>query len=126
MSSPAPRVYEAQARSSDTFGRVLASARNHHYVVDGPVHNGCPGEAVTPSEVFLSGVACCGVELIQVIARDQQVPLRSVHTTIVGTMDPAHPVRPDVTLFNRVDITFTLGGVSQEQAETLVGAFKKR
>jgi hypothetical protein len=31
------REYEAKAASMDTFGRVLCSARNHHFVVDGPV-----------------------------------------------------------------------------------------
>ena len=59
-----------QARSTDTFGRVLLSARDQHFVVDGPVQNGCPGEAVTPGEIFLAGVAACGVELVQVFARE--------------------------------------------------------
>ncbi len=61
--------YDVQALSTDIFGRVLCSARNHHFVVDGPVQNGCPGEAITPAEMFLGGVAACGVELMQVIAR---------------------------------------------------------
>ena len=39
------REYAAQAASTDTFGRVLCSARDHHFVVDGPVQNGCLGEA---------------------------------------------------------------------------------
>ena len=67
---PAPRHYEVRASSAPTFGRVLCSARNHHFVVDGPVQNGCPGEALTPPELFLSAVAACGVELLHVIARD--------------------------------------------------------
>jgi hypothetical protein len=41
------RQYELQARSTETFGRVLCSARTHHFVVDGPIQNGCPGEAIT-------------------------------------------------------------------------------
>jgi hypothetical protein len=71
------RQYELQARSTETFGRVLCSARTHHFVVDGPLLNGCPGEAITPGELFLSGVATCGVELVQVLARAQQVPLQT-------------------------------------------------
>ena len=43
------RRYEVEARSTDTFGRVLCACRNHHFVADGPVQNGCPGEAVTPA-----------------------------------------------------------------------------
>jgi len=61
------REYAAQAASTDAFGRVLTSARNHHFVVDGPVQNGCPGEAITPDELFLASVASCGVELVQVL-----------------------------------------------------------
>ena len=50
-------------------------ASDQDFVVDGPVQNGCPGEAITPGEIFLAGVAC-GVELLQVTARVQNVPLR--------------------------------------------------
>src|SRR5919199_1853827 len=58
MSDPATlRRYVAHARSTDTFGRVLCSTRDQHFVVDGPVQNGCPGEAVTPGELFLSAAA---------------------------------------------------------------------
>ncbi|HEY7779060.1 MAG TPA: OsmC family protein [Ktedonobacterales bacterium] len=126
MAQPAVRQYDVAARSTDIFGRVLASVRDHHYIVDGPVHNGCPGEEVTPSELFLSAVASCGVELLQTIARAQSIPLTTVSVAIRGTMDPAHPVRPDVNLFNAVHLQFHLGGVTQDQAETLIDAFRHR
>lgn len=126
MTAPAPRVYEAHARSTDTFGRVLCNARDQHFVVDGPVQNGCPGEAVTPAEAFLAGVAACGVELLQVLAQAQQAPLRAARVAIQGVNDPAHPVRPDVNLFNSVHLTFTLSGVSKEQGQALIAAFKRR
>jgi uncharacterized OsmC-like protein len=120
------REYAVQAASTNTFGRVLTSARNHHIVVDGPVQNGCPGEAITPAELFLAGVATCGVELVQVIAKNDGVPLRSVAVSIHGVMDRAKPVRPDVTLFNSVSLHFLMKGVSDQQARTLVEAFKGR
>jgi uncharacterized OsmC-like protein len=123
---PAVRRYETSARSTDTFGRVLCSTRAHHYVVDGPVQNGCPGEAVTPAELFLTGVASCGVELMQVLARAQEVPLRAVAATVRGEMDPANPVRPDVSLFNAVRVRFELHGVTEEQGARLVESFKRR
>src|SRR6266702_3730123 len=95
MTQPAEvRRYQTRARSTDTFGRVLCSARDQHLIVDGPVQNGCPGEAVTPAELFLSGVAACGVELIHVLAKGLDVPLRSVSATIDATQDPSAPVRP--------------------------------
>jgi uncharacterized OsmC-like protein len=75
MPQPDLRSYEVEARSTETFGRVACRTRNHHLVVDGPVQNGCPGEEVTPAELFLMGVAACGVELLQVIARAESIPL---------------------------------------------------
>jgi organic hydroperoxide reductase OsmC/OhrA len=120
------RQYEVQAQSTNTFGRVLCSARNHHFVVDGPVQNDCPGEEITPGELFLAGVAACGVELIQVLARQQNLSLAAAHVTISGVLDRSQPVRPDVTLFNSVRLEFHFKGVSQEQGVHLVETFKGR
>src|ERR671934_1463259 len=126
QAAPEVRRYQTRARSTDTFGRVLVSARDQHLIVDGPVQNGCPGEAITPAEMFLSGVAACGVELIQVLAKQQNVPLKSVSAAIEATQDPSAPVRPDVNLFNSVRVSLALGGVSQEQGRDLVERFKRR
>jgi len=120
------RVVEVAAESTSTFGRVLASARQHHFVIDGPVQNGCPGEALTPPEAFLAGVATCAVELLEVIARDESVPLQAVSAQITGVIDRDHPVRTDLTLFNSVRLGLTVRGPTQEQAEALVEAFKQR
>lgn len=120
------RQYEVTAASTETFGRVLCGARNHHFIVDGPEQNGCPGEEVTPAEIFLAGVACCGVELIQVLAKQGEVPVKAINVKIRGTMDRSKPVRPDVTLFNSVRLDFQLRGPSHEQARQLVEAFKGR
>lgn len=120
------RRYDVDARSTDTFGRVLCACRQHHFVVDGPVQNGCPGEAVTPAELFLSGVAACGVELLQVLAKAGGVPLKAARVAIEGLMDRANPVRPDVSLFNSVRLRFDLEGVTPEQGSQLVTDFKGR
>jgi uncharacterized OsmC-like protein len=127
MSEPATlRRYAAHARSTDTFGRVLCSTRDQHFVVDGPVQNGCPGEAVTPGELFLSAVASCGVELVEVFARQEEVPLRSIAVAISGDFDLDDPVRSDVTVFRSVRLAFSLDGPSEQQAEALVKRFKGR
>ena len=126
MAATDVRRYAAQARSTDTFGRVLCSARDQHFVADGPVQNGCPGEALSPGELFLAGVASCGVELVQVIAAEQNVPVRAVSATIEGVMDRGQPVRSDVTLFNRVRLQFHLQGVTEEQGARLIDTFRRR
>jgi uncharacterized OsmC-like protein len=118
--------YEIQARSMETFGRVLCSARNHHFVADGPVQNGCPGEAITPAELFLGGVAACGVELMQVIAREKDMPLQAAAVTVSGMIDPKSRVHADFRLFNSVRLQFVLQGVNDEQGAELITAFTAR
>jgi uncharacterized OsmC-like protein len=120
------RDYDVSAQSTPTFGRVQCSARNHHFIVDGPVQNGCPGEAITPPEVFLSSVAACGVELIHVIARDEKAPLRTVQVGIHAVVDRGNQARPNVTTFTRVELDFLLTGVDEKTAGSLVEGFKRR
>jgi len=105
---------------------VLWSCRDQHFVADGPVHNGCPGEAVTPAELFLAGIASCGIELLQVIARDEEFVLDSASLEVAGEIDPANPVRPDLAVFNSVRLAFRLAGVSEDEAARLVERFKRR
>jgi uncharacterized OsmC-like protein len=126
MASSGVREYTVHARSTDTFGRVLASCRDQHFVVDGPVDNGCPGEAATPAELFLGGIAACGVELLHVIARDRGVAFGGVEATVRGSIDRANPVRSDVTVFSEVRLDFRLRGVATGDAGMLVEAFKGR
>ena len=123
---PEIRRYQTRATSTETFGRVLVSARDQHLIVDGPVSNGCPGEAITPAEMFLSGVAACGVELIQVLAKQLNVPLRSVNANIEAMQDPSNRPRQDVNIFNKVTINLELGGVTEDQGKDLVERFKGR
>ncbi|MCY7303366.1 MAG: OsmC family protein [Thermoleophilia bacterium] len=120
---PDIREFEVTARNTDVFGRVLCAARDHHFVVDGPVQNGCPGEAVTPAEIFLSGVAACGVELLQVLAQRTGVRLESVGVAVRATMDRNKPVHPRYSIFHTVGVHFTLEGVTASEAEALVESF---
>lgn len=128
MTAPASTVreYKIDARSTDTFGRVLCSVRDHHFIVDGPEQNGCPGEEVTPVELFLAAVAACGVELVNVIARDEQVPLHGVRVHAWGKIDRAAQKRADVTLFTKVHFRFTLEGTDGATAARLIEGFKRR
>ena len=126
MNESQVRRFSVAARSTDVFGRVLCSARDQHFVVDGPVQNGCPGEAITPVELFLSSVASCGVELIQVIARDEGISVASVAVEAHGMVDRSNQARSDVTVPNQVRLQFALEGVEDAQAEKLVEGFKRR
>ena len=128
MTGPAPtiREYRVDARSTDVFGRVLVSARDHHFIVDGPVQNGCPGQELTPPELFLSAVAACGVELVHVIARDQSATVGRVKLAVQGVVDRGKQQRTDVTVFNSVRLDFVVEGTDAAAAAQLVDGFKRR
>ena len=120
------RQYVAHARSTETFGRVHTVCRDHHLIADGPVWNGCPGEAITPGELFLAAVAACGVELTQVIGRERGIEVAGVRADITAVLDRSNPVRPDATVFNSVRLRFELDGVDEATASELIDGFKKR
>jgi uncharacterized OsmC-like protein len=118
--------YVVRSESTSTFGRVVLSARDQHVVVDGPAANGCPGEAVTPAELFLGGVAACAVELVQVLARQQDIELAGVEAEVAGSIDRARAVRSDLTVFSSAALRFRFHGVGDDDAAALVEAFKER
>jgi uncharacterized OsmC-like protein len=126
VSAVSERRYEVGARSTDIFGRVLWSCRDQHFVADGPVQNGCPGEAVTPAELFLAGIATCGIELVEVLAKEAGTSIGPVRAEIEGVLDPERPVREDVRVFNSVRLRFELTGVGEPRARELVEGFKRR
>ena len=123
---PTIREYDVAARTTDVFGRVLCNARAHHFIVDGPVQNGCPGEELTPPELFLSSVASCGVELVQVIARETGVEIGPASVTVHAVLDRSRQARTDVTVFNSVRMDFTITGTDGASAAALVEGFKRR
>jgi len=120
------RSYEVHAATTDTFGRVSVGVREHTLTVDGPVQNGCPGEAPTPIEMLLAAVASCGTELIEVLARDEGITLRRLDVTARGSIDRENQPREDVTLLNEVVLDFTLDGPTLDEAKKLVAGFQRR
>lgn len=126
QTATARRTTSVRAESAPTFGRVLCNAREQHFIVDGPVHNGCPGEALTPPELLFSAVASCGVELMHVIAREEGIPLQRVTISIDGTIDRARQVRTDRSNYNEVVLDIVLFGVTGAQAKSLVEGFQRR
>jgi uncharacterized OsmC-like protein len=128
MTSPpvSVREYSVGARSTDVFGRVLCKAREHEFLVDGPVQNGCRGEELTPPELFLAAVASCGVELVQVIARDEGRSIGPVRLSVEGKVDRSRQPRTDVTVFNELRMRFTIAGTDADAARMLVDGFRRR
>jgi len=61
-----------------------------------------------------------------VLARAESAALESASVQISGELDPATPVRDDVTVFNSIHLEFTLRGVTDAEANHLVERFKRR
>ena len=120
------RTYAARTETTQTFGRVLCTIRDQHMVIDGPVQNGCPGEAPTPGELILAAAAACGTELIQVLAREQGIPLVRIEVEIDGMIDRSNQPRENVTTFTTVSLHVKLWGPSAEQGAELVTAYQRR
>lgn len=117
----ADRSYSVEAHTTDVFGRVLASCRQHHWVVDAP-H---VGDELNPAELFLGGVATCAAELVERVASEEGIALEGVSTKIEGTI-PEKRIRDDVSIFSNVRLDFELAGVTEANAAKLVEAFKNR
>lgn len=115
------RVYSVRARTTDVVGRVLATARQHHWVTDAPD----PGEELTPAELFLGGVCTCAAELVERVAAELGVALDGVRTSIEGVI-PGERIRDDLSIFARVHLDFELHGTTEEDGAKLVAAFKDR
>ncbi len=101
--------------SIGTPGRALTSARTNHLVIDSPTI----GEALTSGEAFLAGISSCGVTLVETQAQRAGVPLKRLAVAIEGVRLTDRP-----TEFQSISLRFELAGVSQEQADQLVGVYK--
>lgn len=108
-------VNSVRSYSAGTVGRSLNTVRDHHFVIDSPTI----GEEITSGDAFLAGVSSCGVTLVERAAQGASIPLQRMEVTIDGLRDRDAP-----TSFARVEMRFRLVGVTQEQAEWLVGRYK--
>lgn len=112
-------VDRARSYSICVDGRCIASARGNHIVVDEPPHRGGAGEAITPSEMFLSGISACGVLMVQSLAKSGGVPLEQVEAAIEALRDRSNP-----SDFQSITIRFRMVGPTAEEAEQLVQGYR--
>jgi uncharacterized OsmC-like protein len=110
------RVHSA---STQTPGRSINEVRQHRFAIDEPTHLGGPGEEITPADAFVSGVAACGVLLVQGRARDTGTNLQKIDVDLEAVRH-----RSDTSIFQRIDMTFRLAGPSKEEAVALVEYYK--
>ena len=108
-------VNTVRSTSSGIHGRSLNSAGHHHFVIDGPNL----AEEIGSVDAFLAGISSCGVNLVERVARELDIPVQRTEVSIEGRRS-----RQRSSDFERVSLRFTLVGPTQEQAEVLVGRYK--
>jgi uncharacterized OsmC-like protein len=109
-------AYSVRSASSGTLKRTITSVRNHHLIIESP----SIGEEITSGEAFFSGVASCGVTLIEGAAQEMNIPLKRMSVTVHAF----RPTKPDAVIYDHVDMNFVMHGVSQQQGEALLDRYK--
>ena len=77
-------AYKVRSYSTGTPGRAICNARTHHWVADAS-----GGEMVGAGELFLSGIAACAVNMVEGIARDDEIALEWMDVSVESYRDPA-------------------------------------
>lgn len=112
-------VNRVHSASTTTPGRSINEVRKHQFVIDEPPHLGGPGEEITPADAFVSGVAACGVLMVQGRARDTGVRLDSIDVDLEAVRQ-----RSDTSVFKRIEMRFRLVGPTRDEAARLVDHYK--
>lgn len=110
-----------QGRADATFGRVILSARHNHFVSDGRVSQGAPGEGVFAGELLLASLVSCGLGLVHQCAHDRNEPKPDVALTAEFLRNGDDPTR-----FASLTLIFSFKGTQQELAEQYVGHFTSK
>lgn len=113
-------AYKVRGYSTGTPGRAICNARNHHFVADD-----AGGEELGAGEFFFSGIAACAVNMVERLARGDQIPLEWMDVGIEAYRDPEKAPGAR-TLYDDIRIHFQMWGVDDDQAHSLVETWKRR
>jgi uncharacterized OsmC-like protein len=119
MSSDDLVINRVHSASTDVAGRSINRVRENEFVIDEPTHLGGPGEQITPADAFLSGVAACGVLMVQGRARNTGVRLDRIEADLEAIRQ-----RSDTSVFQRIELRFRLSGPTPAEADGLVEYYK--
>jgi uncharacterized OsmC-like protein len=113
-------AYKVRSYSTGTLGRAICNARTHHFVADD-----AGGEEVGAGELFLSGISACAVNMVERLAKEQQIPLQWMDVGVEAYRDPAKTAGK-ITVYDAIRVHFEMWGVNKEQADGLVATWKQR
>jgi uncharacterized OsmC-like protein len=113
-------AYAASTNSSGIEGRAICNARTNHWVSDDG-----GGDAVYSGELFLSGIPSCAVNMVERLARTDNIVLEWMEVSLESYRD-ADADHGDFTLYDAIRIKFEMWGVEDEDALSPVELWKKR
>ena len=113
-------AYKVRSYSTGTVGRAICNARNHHFVADD-----AGGEEVGAGELFLSGISACAVNMVERIAKQDQIPLQWMDVGVEAYRDP-QKAAGERTVYDAIRVHFQMWGLNDHQADQLVETWKRR
>ena len=113
-------AYAASTNSSGIEGRAICNARTNHWVSDDG-----GGDTVYSGELFLSGISSCAVNMVERLARTDNIVLEWMEVSLESYRD-ASADHGELTLYDAIRIKFEMWGVEDEDALNLVELWKKR
>ncbi len=113
-------AYAASTNSPGIQGRTICNARTNHFVSDDG-----GGDAVSSGELFLSGISSCAVNMVERIARTDNIALDWMDVGVESYRD-SDVDHGDLSLYDAIRIKFEMWGVDDEDAHNLVETWKNR
>jgi uncharacterized OsmC-like protein len=115
------------ARLLSLPGVAVATAKNHHFVVDSPLHLGGPNEEVNPVDLLLSALATHSAFVCERAAQENGMTIKGLTVRVSGEFDPVGaPSRGAVPFFHSIKMQLQLSEASTADAERLAEAIKTR
>ena len=112
--------YQVHSYSTGTVGRAICNVRNHAFVADGS-----GGEMVGAGELFLSGIAACAVNMVEGIAKNDNISLDWMDVSVESYRDPER-TPGEISVYDDVRVHFQMWGVDDDQGQYLVDTWKRR
>jgi uncharacterized OsmC-like protein len=101
--------------SSGTAGRSIGEVRQHYFVADDPAI----GEAMTAADFFVSGIAACAANHMELKAHREGLPLQRIQVALEARRDQL-----DTSVFLGMDIHVRFFGTNEGIAQTLLDSYR--
>lgn len=114
------KISTAMAETIGMPGRIMATARDRPVLIDSSAgRSGVQPGALTAGETFLAALIGCGAVIVDATARERGVNLAKA---VFKAESGRYPEDPSNYVYIKIDVETE--GVTQEEAEALVGAYK--